>query len=336
ENIASTFQGTKVNRKTQTLLEESQRITIQMREQEEELRQNLEELQATQEEMQRTQREISEKEGNMRALLDNASDAILAFDHQYKVIVINQSMKRLYESMGVYLDLGRVLEDPYPGRTYEAMQKEFNKALSGERFTTYSEVMLKGEIHYYEILYNPMYNERQRVIGASLFITDVTQQKTIENSLKIKQANLDSLINNTEDSIVAADKHYRILVYNEVYKKRRKDFEVEEGSNILEFMPEHIRDEWKKYYDRTLEGERFDKVIKRKEGKRTTYRQYSFNPILDEKEDIIGFSVFSKDITESKLAEAENQKIIQNLFTKVRESQERILELEESLATKSS
>ena len=43
-----------------------------------------------------------------------------------------------------------------------------------------------------------------------------------------------------------------------------------------------------------------------------SFREYSFNPILDEKEEVIGLSVFSKDITEAK--QAENQKIIQNIL----------------------
>ncbi|MFN3316002.1 MAG: GAF domain-containing protein, partial [Raineya sp.] len=203
DSVASTFASTKVNRKTKMLLEESQRITFRMREQEEELRQNIEELQATQEEMQRNQRELSEKEGNMRALLDNASDAIMAFNHKFKITVINKAMKNLYESIGVYLDLGRNIEDAFPGRTWEQMNKEFQRVLSGERFITYADVVIRGVTYYYEILYNPIYNERQRVVGASLFISEITQERTAQMELKMKEANLKSLINNTEDSIMA-------------------------------------------------------------------------------------------------------------------------------------
>lgn len=332
DSVASTFSSTKVNRRTQQLLEESQRITALMREKEEELRQNIEELQATQEEMQRNQRELSEKEGNMRALLDNASDAIMAFNHKRQITVINKAMKNLYESVGIYLDVGRIVDDAFPGKTYEQMMEEIKRALSGERFKTSATVTIRGATYYYDILYNPIYNERQRVVGASVFITDVTQQRTAELELKMKEANLQSLINNTEDSIMAIDKNYNLLVFNEVFRKRRKEYNFKEGDNIFTTIPEHLHEEWKRYYDRALSGERFEKVIKRDLGnKKIQYREHSFNPIFNEKGEVIGISVFAKDITEAKLAEAENQRIMATLFEKQKQDKKRIEELEKQL-----
>ncbi|MDW8295994.1 MAG: PAS domain-containing protein [Raineya sp.] len=332
DSVASTFSSTKVNRRTQQLLEESQRITALMREKEEELRQNIEELQATQEEMQRNQRELAEKEGNMRALLDNASDAIMAFNHKRQITVINKAMKNLYESIGVYLDVGRVVDDAFPGKTYEQMHEEFKRVLAGERFKTSATVTIRGITYYYDILYNPIYNERQRVVGASVFITDVTQQRTAELELKMKEANLQSLINNTEDSIMAIDKNYNLLVFNEVFRKRRKEYNFKEGDNVFTTIPEHLHEEWKKYYDRALAGERFEKVIKRDLGnKKIQYREHSFNPIFNEKGEVIGVSVFAKDITEAKLAEAENQRIMATLFEKQKQDKKRIEELERQL-----
>ncbi len=332
DNIAATFASIKINRRTQLLLDESRSTTAQMREQEEESRQNMEELQATQEEMQRSQRETAEKEGNMKALLDNASDAIMAFNQQNQILVINNAMKRLFESIGVYLDIGKTIEDAFPGRTFTEMETEFKRAFVGERFSTYAEVSVKGEQFYYQVLYNPIYNERQRVIGASVFITNVTQQHTTEIAIKIKEANLNSLINNTEDSIVAIDKNYRLTVFNDVYKKRRKEYNCVEGVSVFDFIPETIHQEWKKYYDRALKGERFQKIQKRQDGRKINFREYSFNPIFDEKEEVIGLSVFSKDITEAKQAEAENQKIIQNLIEKQATDKEKIKELENQLS----
>ncbi len=332
DNIAATFASIKINRRTQLLLDESRSTTAQMREQEEESRQNMEELQATQEEMQRSQRETAEKEGNMKALLDNASDAIMAFNQQNQILVINNAMKRLFESIGVYLDIGKTIEDAFPGRTFTEMEAEFKRAFAGERFGAYAEVSVKGEQFYYQVLYNPIYNERQRVIGASVFITNVTQQHTTELAIKIKEANLNSLINNTEDSIVAIDKNYRLTVFNDVYKKRRKEYNCVEGVSVFDFIPEDIHQEWKKYYDRALKGERFQKIQKRQDGRKINFREYSFNPIFDEKEEVIGLSVFSKDITEAKQAEAENQKIIQNLIEKQAADKEKIKELENQLS----
>lgn len=332
DSIASTFTATQASRRNEQLLKEAQEKNILLQEKEEELKQNIEELKATQEEMQHKQREISEREGNMRALLDNTSDAIMAFDYKKRITVINKAMKNLYESIGIYLDVGSPLNEAFPGRTYEQMEEEIKRVLAGERFQTDASVTIRGTTYYYDILYNPIYNERHRVIGASVFITDVTQQRTAELELKMKEANLQSLINNTEDSIMAIDKNYRLLVFNEVFRKRRKEFNFKEGDSVFNIIPEELHEEWKRYYDRALAGERFEKVIKRDLGnKKIQYREHSFNPIYNEKGEVIGVSVFARDITEAKLAEAENQRIMASLFEKQKQDKKRIEELEKQL-----
>lgn len=62
ELMASSVSNMKVNERTKTLLQESQTLTMQLREQEEEMRQNMEELLATQEDLKR-------KEGKYLAIL---------------------------------------------------------------------------------------------------------------------------------------------------------------------------------------------------------------------------------------------------------------------------
>ncbi|WP_051633234.1 PAS domain-containing protein [Thermonema rossianum] len=332
ESIATTFANIKAAQRTQKLLQELREANELMRERDEEMRQNLEELQATQEEMERAQREIAAKEGNLKALLNNTSDAIMALDTHYRITFINNVMKRLYESFGIYLDEGRILEDPLPGLSWKETQREVKRALQGERVTLFTEQTMRGELYYYEIHLNPIYNERQRIYGISVFITDITQQRKAELALRTKEANLNSLINNTEDSIVAVDKDFKILVFNEEFKRRRQGIPVKEGDDFLPFIPADRREEWRLWLERAFRGERFQKIIKRETEKRVIYREYSFNPILNEEGEVIGASVFSKDITESKMAEAENQRIIQQLFEQRAQLKSRIEELEKQLA----
>jgi HAMP domain-containing protein len=61
ESIASTISSVKTNEKTKTLLEQSQLLTADLREQEEEIRQNMEEMNATNEEMERKERSMIDK-----------------------------------------------------------------------------------------------------------------------------------------------------------------------------------------------------------------------------------------------------------------------------------
>jgi hypothetical protein len=67
ESIANTIASVKINANTLHLLQQSQLLTADLREQEEEIRQNMEEMNATQEEMERKERELMRR---MRILED--------------------------------------------------------------------------------------------------------------------------------------------------------------------------------------------------------------------------------------------------------------------------
>ncbi len=123
-----------------------------------------------------------------------------------------------------------------------------------------------------------------------------------QKELADKEANLNALINNTTDSIITMDRNYRILIMNKVVKDRYKGTQYEnmsEGANALEMLGE-VRDEWKGYYDQALNGEALDFVLKSSVQGEDTYREYFINPIRDDNGQILGISVFSRDITDKK------------------------------------
>ncbi len=134
-----------------------------------------------------------------------------------------------------------------------------------------------------------------------------TQEEMVRTQKELgeKETNLNALVNNTTDSIITMDKNYTILVMNQVVKDRYKGTQYEnmaEGSNALEMLGD-VRDEWKAYYDRALNGEALNFNLKSSVMGEDTYRDYYINPIRDEKGYILGVSVFSRDITDKKLFE---------------------------------
>jgi PAS domain S-box-containing protein len=70
-SIAATFVSVRLNMKTATLLEESNRRAEEITQQEEEMRQNLEEMQATQEELARLRQDDEKHRREMQLIIDN-------------------------------------------------------------------------------------------------------------------------------------------------------------------------------------------------------------------------------------------------------------------------
>jgi PAS domain S-box-containing protein len=337
ENVGQAIASSRTNEQTKKLLWESQELTQTLQAQDEQMRQNMEELQQTQFMMSITQRELAEKEANLNALINNTSHAILAFTKNYRLMVVNRAMHEFYASMNIQLEIGKNLLEELPEAEFSANRKEYEKALLGEKSIATREYILNGQNHFYELSYNPIKNDREQVIGASIFMENITQQKQAENQLKETQANLSSLINDTEDLIYALDKQGNIIVANEVciaeFAKNGINLALEKP--ILEYLPENTRSNWQKLYNRALQGERFVKVITTATATEKLYREYWFNPIRDEADHITGISVFSRDVTEAKNAEHKIRQVLlesleatENLKLRETEMQQKIAEYE--------
>ncbi|MEM6524475.1 MAG: PAS domain-containing protein [Bacteroidota bacterium] len=128
-----------------------------------------------------------------------------------------------------------------------------------------------------------------------------------QKELAEKETNLNALINNTSDSIITIDREYNILVMNNVVKERYKGTQYEgmaEGSNALEMLGD-VRDEWKSKYDRALNGEALNFALESSVKGENTWREYFINPVKNKHAEVIGASVFSRDITDRKKLEVE-------------------------------
>jgi methyl-accepting chemotaxis protein len=92
ESIASTISSTKINIRTNQLLEQSQQQSEEMSAQEEEMRQNMEELQATQEE---ADRKTADMQGLLNAL--NTANLVIEYDLYGKILTVNDNYLKLVD-----------------------------------------------------------------------------------------------------------------------------------------------------------------------------------------------------------------------------------------------
>ena len=100
--IARTLFNLRINQQTVQLLEESQKMTLELKNNEDKLRDNAEAMRYTQEELKKSNeqlgskiREVENAQARLHSLLENASEIIAIYDHELRITYISPSVLRI-------------------------------------------------------------------------------------------------------------------------------------------------------------------------------------------------------------------------------------------------
>ncbi len=134
---------------------------------------------------------------------------------------------------------------------------------------------------------------------------DVTEKKLIEKQTAFNHNNLKALINNTDDLMWSVDRDFNLITANKAFDNLVKLMSgniIEKGSTVLAagFSKEQLA-RFKLYYERAFLGETFTE-LEHSRIPEDFWTEISFYPIYSEGV-VVGTACFSKDVTESKLAE---------------------------------
>ena len=144
-------------------------------------------------------------------------------------------------------------------------------------------------------------------------------------------ANLTALIENTDDFILFSDRDGAPLIFNSAYAavmKQMLDLDMAPGIKPHELVSDPaVRAEWDQYHRRVLSGEKFSTAYSHAlDDGSVRYFEHFFNPVHRDGE-IVGFSEYTRDVTENRVAEADLVAARNDLERKV---SERTAELERS------
>ncbi|HUX96988.1 MAG TPA: PAS domain S-box protein [Bacteroidales bacterium] len=136
-------------------------------------------------------------------------------------------------------------------------------------------------------------------------LEDITEERNIENAIKENEANLKAIIENTLENIWSVNLNYEIQYVNEVFVTAFKQTfgkQLSKGVNIIEALPEHLRELWKGRYDRAFNNEHFIFEERIDIDNTSIYVEVAINPILVDGK-VMGLSAYGRDVTEKRIAE---------------------------------
>ncbi len=137
---------------------------------------------------------------------------------------------------------------------------------------------------------------------------EATQEEMRRNADKTveKESNLNAVINNTDDTIFAIDKEYRITAINEtLIKKYENTIKLEVGAYMNKLVTGELWEKWRVKYDKTMNEGKFSEIEDQSDAGGKKFIHTYYNPILNTQGEVIGASVVSRDITEFMLKEQE-------------------------------
>ena len=154
-------------------------------------------------------------------------------------------------------------------------------------------------------------NENNLIIGICGFQKDITTLKKTESDLQKTlndrqkdQANMASMLENTQDLVWSIDKNYLLVAANSAFKQRiavRNRVDVKVGDNVLELAKgENEKMFWTNLYDKAFNGERFVEETSFVDHENNIHVQSSFNPIFDNEKKVTGVTIFTRDVSQSK------------------------------------
>lgn len=186
-------------------------------------------------------------------------------------------------------------------------------------------------------IFTPILDSNGKVLNVIVQTIDISDIKKSEEELRRSKMLLESSIESQKDMIILSlDREYRYLFFNKThadtmvptYGKRPRL-----GDCIFEYITrEDDIKNVKAHYDKALAGNGHSVIEEYGDGEARFYYEVQYNPIYNEKKEIIGITSFAKNITERKQAEEEiirlNEQLKQKVFEQTKDLKEKVSELE--------
>jgi PAS domain S-box-containing protein len=247
----------------------------------------------------------------LRTLIKTIPDLIWLKDTEGKYLLCNPTYEK-YCGVSETDIIGKTDFDLELPELAEAYTKQDQQAIITGKPLVYQEwmrIIATGQQRLMDTSKTPMYNSKGKLIGVLGVARDITEVYQSHESLRKSEANIRSLVENTDASIWSIDDNFRLIDANAHFYERNRSKEmgvsIKPGDDVLDLLTPQLRESWKQLYMRALKGESFSVEMATVPPLEMQVKQYSFNPIITSDGKMIGITIFGHNITEIKKAQEE-------------------------------
>lgn len=283
-------------------------------------------------EKRQAEEELRNSEQKYRFLVEGVKDyAIFMLDAEGYIQSWNEGAKRLkgYSEREI---IGKHFSNFYPKETRESgfPAFELEQAKKVGRFEDEGwRVRKDGTTFFANVVITAVFNTEKKLIGFSKITRDLSERKESEELLKKSEERFRLLIEGVKEyAIFMVDPNGYVISWNEG-AKRLKKYEEREilGKHFSIFYPEEKRRlEYPKYeLEQARKNGKFeDEGLRVRKDGSTFYANVVITAVYNNKNELIGFSKITRDLTERKKAEDEMTRLNTELEERVQKRTEEL------------
>ncbi len=253
--------------------------------------------------------ELQEREERYRGLFESSLDGIAESNLEGKLLTCNPA----YAKMTGYseAELKKLkYQDLTPLKWAEIDKKHVQQCLERGFSDPYEKERLHKNGQVFPISMRIWLRKDEQGEPLSLWgiVRDITERKQVEEALRQSHTLLSSIIESPKQIIILSlDTDYRYTAFNEAHAKEMKrvwGVNIELGKRILDYIPgDEDRERAERNYERAMKGESIFLIEEYGEPENRFSYELTYNPITDEKANVVGLTLFIFDVSDNKRAE---------------------------------
>jgi PAS domain S-box-containing protein len=272
------------------------------------------------------QENLIRREEQFRLIFENSPAGICFYDQDGTILQVNDEFSFIIGASRERLVGLNMIRDLSNQEVVIQVKKSLEKKLGYyEGFYT---SVTAGKTTFVRCFFNPVLGEKNEFIGGVCLVDDLTESQLDKQRIEYLYANLNGVVESSQDVIMALDKQGNYVFFNSRHVKLLQevlgDVDVELGQNLLSLLPDTEQNQrFKKALDRVFSGENIEARSWVRVGEEDRYYLTSMYPVKTEQNEIVAASIFMRDITaEHEIGKKirENEQLLNSITSNLSEA----------------